>query len=95
LSAQQGSLGGAINAATRLYTELSLSNLASNNTQALYYWSNGLTTVASEKIGQSLALITTNFDGSTTITALATPIPAAAWLLGSGLLGLAGIRRRR
>jgi hypothetical protein len=23
-----------------------------------------------------------------------TPIPAAAWLLGSGLLGLIGIRRR-
>lgn len=28
-------------------------------------------------------------------TPLPTPIPAAAWLLGSGLLGLAGIRRRR
>jgi hypothetical protein len=24
-----------------------------------------------------------------------TPIPAAAWLLGSGLLGLVGIRRRK
>ncbi|NVN98839.1 MAG: VPLPA-CTERM sorting domain-containing protein [Geobacteraceae bacterium] len=25
----------------------------------------------------------------------ATPIPAAAWLLGSGLLGLVGVRRRK
>lgn len=28
-------------------------------------------------------------------TLVATPIPGAVWLLGSGLLGLAGIRRRR
>jgi hypothetical protein len=30
-----------------------------------------------------------------TYNATPTPIPAAAWLLGSGLLGLAGIRRRK
>jgi hypothetical protein len=32
---------------------------------------------------------------SMTITATAVPIPAAVWLLGSGLLGLIGIARRR
>jgi hypothetical protein len=31
-------------------------------------------------------------DNSTTVTP--TPIPAAAWLLGSGLMGLVGLRRR-
>ncbi|NVN90559.1 MAG: VPLPA-CTERM sorting domain-containing protein [Desulfuromonadales bacterium] len=33
----------------------------------------------------------TELDGSTTTT----PIPAAIWLMGSGLLGLAGVRKRR
>jgi hypothetical protein len=94
LSATQGNLGGAINAATRIYTELPLANLANNNTQFLYYWNNGVTTNALEKVGVPVAVITTNFDGSTTLAALPTPIPAAAWLLGSGLLGLVGIRRR-
>jgi len=42
--------------------------------------------------------LTTNADGSTTInagTVTTTPIPAAAWLLGSGLMGLVGLRRKR
>ena len=34
-----------------------------------------------------------SLDASTTATP--TPIPAAAWLLGSGLMGLAGVRRRK
>jgi hypothetical protein len=28
------------------------------------------------------------------VEATPTPIPAAAWLLGSGLMGLVGVRRR-
>lgn len=50
----------------------------------------------------TLATFYLNGDGTTTAplvadigtTATTTPIPAAAWLLGSGLMGLAGIRRR-
>jgi len=34
------------------------------------------------------------FDSNST-TATPTPIPAAAWLLGSGLMGLAGLRRKK
>jgi hypothetical protein len=37
------------------------------------------------------AVVTNN---SGVVTANATPIPAAAWLLGSGLMGLVGIRRK-
>jgi hypothetical protein len=33
--------------------------------------------------------------GTPVLPATPTPIPAAAWLLGSGLLGLAGIRRKK
>lgn len=37
-----------------------------------------------------------NVDGEVTITPEATtPIPGAVWLLGSGLMGLVGIRRRQ
>jgi hypothetical protein len=37
-----------------------------------------------------------NVDGEVTITPKATtPIPGAVWLLGSGLMGLVGIRRRQ
>jgi hypothetical protein len=35
-----------------------------------------------------------NVSGSVAMAATPTPIPAAAWLLGSGLLGLIGIRRK-
>lgn len=41
--------------------------------------------------------ITLNANGTFTVTPLgsAVPLPAAAWLLGSGLLGLLGVGRRR
>jgi hypothetical protein len=49
-----------------------------------------------------LLTIGLNADGTATpviadagTTATPTPIPAAAWLLGSGLMGLAGVRRRK
>jgi hypothetical protein len=42
------------------------------------------------------AQVTLNANGTlTVVNPAAVPIPAAAWLLGSGLLGLAGIGRRR
>lgn len=73
LSASQGNLANSINATYRLNTEISITALigasSGSVTQTLYYWSNGLTTVNAEKVGVAVATITTNFDGSTTITA--------------------------
>ncbi|RII25236.1 MAG: hypothetical protein CXR30_19135 [Geobacter sp.] len=97
ISATQGNMAASITAASRLNTEASLASLITNGsgsvTQTLYYWANGLTTITAEKTGVAVATITTNFDGTTTINT-PTPIPAAFYLMGSGLLGLVGLRRR-
>jgi len=99
LSATQGSLANAIAPISRPYTEASLASLISTGTgsvtQAFYFWDNALTTVAAQKLGVNVATIITNADGSTTVNStVATPIPAAFYLMGSGLLGLVGMRRR-
>ena len=39
--------------------------------------------------------ITTNADGTTTVGTSATPIPPAFFLMGSGLLGMFGLRRKQ
>jgi hypothetical protein len=75
--------------------EASLADLANGAiTQELYFWGSYNT----GGFGELAGTITTNTDGSTTINASSTPevpIPAAAWLLGSGLMGLVGIRRKQ
>jgi len=63
-------------------------------TQYLYYYdASALADGAAGTSGHAVAMITTNANGSTTISPVV-PIPAAIWLLGSGLIGLVGIRRR-
>lgn len=100
LSATQGWFGNTITAANsaRTFSEISMATLATNNTQSLWYFADGLTTVAANKLGVAVASIVTNADGSTTISSNApvttTPIPAAFYLMGSGLMGLVGLRRR-
>ena len=58
--------------------------------QYLYYYANPNNAAA----GVQLFSIRTNADGTTEINPNAVPIPAAAYLFGSGLLSLIGIRRR-
>jgi len=98
LSATQGWLANSINAASRLNTEASLAGVIGSETgsitQALYFWDNALTTAANEKIGVLAATITTNSTGTSTIVAAPTPIPPAFLLMGSGLLGMVGLRRK-
>ena len=96
LSAAAGSLGGAlpINSA-----ESSLGSLVGANsgsvTQNLYFWANGYASVAADYTGALAATITTSFNGTTTIAPVATtPIPPAFFLMGSGLLGMFGLRRK-
>jgi hypothetical protein len=69
------------------------------NADAFYYLGNG---ESANQITFGSASRTTGLNGAETviggfganIDVTPTPIPAAAWLLGSGLLGLIGLRRR-
>ena len=59
--------------------------------QALYFYDNPN---GANPYGVQVAVIRTMADGSTIINPSAVPIPASVLLLGSGLLGLIGIRRK-
>jgi len=95
LDASQGSLANGINIATRTTTEASLASLVGNAgaapvAQTLYYFLSGN---AGGSIGANTGVtILTKADGSTTTSA--TPIPPAFFLMGSGLLGMFGLRRK-
>lgn len=58
------------------------------NMDADFYWKPGLGLLKVEDRGLDP-------DTTHTLTAYATPLPAGVWLLGSGLLGLAALRRFR
>ena len=75
--------------------EVSLAALATTGyvDQYLYFYDKA--TSASPMSGVAIAQIRTYANGTVDlITVSSVPIPAAVWLLGSGLIGLVGIRRR-
>jgi hypothetical protein len=72
------------------------------STFALSLFQDALGATPLKTVDGTLFTISLNADGTATAvvadagtTATPTPIPAAAWLLGSGIMGLAGIRRRK
>jgi hypothetical protein len=79
--------------------ETSLADLANTGTLSLYKFDVSKTSV--NLTGTEVATLTTNADGTLTATSLvqgqvaATPIPAAFYLMGSGLMGLVGLRRKK
>jgi len=94
LSANSGRLGSALTTSSNI--EASLASLVGATSgsvvQNLYYFANGSVAGAGQQIAG--LTIATNFDGSSTVAATPTPIPAAFYLMGSGLMGLVGLRRR-
>jgi hypothetical protein len=62
---------------------------------AMHFWELGQTGATFANVYESSNTIVLNADGSLTVGASGVPIPAAAWLFGSGLLGLLGIGRRK
>jgi hypothetical protein len=79
--------------------ETSLADLTGTGTLSLYKFDVSQTGV--NLYGTEVATLTTNADGTLTATSLvqgqvaATPIPAAFYLMGSGLMGLVGLRRKK
>jgi hypothetical protein len=73
--------------------EASLASFSTGSTyvdQYLYYYA----TPNAKSTGLQVATIRTYADGTTEINPSAVPVPAAIYLLGSGLLALVGIRRK-
>ena len=91
-----GNLGTYINLTGHPGTQTDKSLVATGYVdQWLFYYSPSQnTSTYGGGAGTPLALIRTYANGTTEINPSAVPIPAAVYLLGSGLLGLIGIRRR-
>lgn len=94
----QGDFGGLIVTTTNAAGAISLAALATTGyvDQTLFTWSNSALDAAGRLAGTKGVTLTTMADGSTVINggAAAVPVPPAFFLMGSGLLGIFGVRRK-
>jgi len=93
---QQVTFGNVLN------LRVDLSGAAGNSFALSFYGANGTTPVfTNDAVNGFATTIDLNDSGaalnnlSSQVAAAPTPIPAAAWLLGSGIMGLAGLKRRK
>ena len=95
VQAGRGQYAGMIDVNQISGTEVAL-DLTTAAVQGLYFF-DAATYGATPGVGVNfteVGSVTTNIDGTTTVNASQVPIPAAAYLLGSGLLGMVGFRRK-
>jgi hypothetical protein len=70
-------------------------NEANGGTQNLYYWTLTSNRYSGTPGTQVAGISITSLDGVTTVNVASTPIPPSVLLMGTGLLGLVGIGRRK
>jgi hypothetical protein len=86
---------GKISLGTFTFLEVSSVNDGTADFQlAVDFWNCGLILDGEAEMAKDFLNIAANQEGYFKATTSVVPIPAAVWLLGSGLLGLIGIRRR-
>ncbi len=83
-----------------LHFSVDLTSTADNSFALSFYGADGVTPLLTSDPNGFATIIDVNGSGpavtnlSNQVSVASTPIPAAAWLFGSGVAGLAGIRRR-
>lgn len=90
LNGGQGMMGGFLKSSADMKLDALNAGGAGYVDQVLYYYGSDPSLGGTPT---AVAMLRTSADGSTTLSA-ATPIPAAVYLFGSGLMGLVGLRRK-
>ncbi len=88
-----GTIGAFISVNGLIVNEFNYSNFVSNGNTDSFLESNILNTLFQIEAGQDYTFVLGNYSMSYASTS-PVPIPGAFWLMGSGLLGIVGLKRR-